>query len=103
MVNRVRDLVGMSPGVTEQQIAADVAMVLTRVDLKMLLLELLQEKQITAQVPPISKHRTLFGQFAAYALRPISNIGDCLASGGLVYFPVARHVVGRGWDEADDN
>jgi hypothetical protein len=22
---------------------------------------------------------------------------------GLVYFPVARHVVGRGWDEADDN
>ena len=57
-------------------------------------------EQLTAQVPPASTHPTLYAKAVSYSLRPVTNVGDCIGSNGLVYFPVARHVVGRGyWDD----
>jgi len=99
MVEKVRDLIGTSPGITEDDLGTALAMVLTRVDLKLLLVELLKLKHIVAQAPPPPTSKTLFGPTSVYSLQPVTNFGMVLASVGMVCFPVAQHVIGRDWED----
>jgi hypothetical protein len=98
IVVKVHDLIGVSPGITEHGLHASLAMILTRVDLKMLLMELVRSNRIVAKrmcatAPPGLLARN--GVVSGPAL--LHTAACCIVSENLAYFPVARHAVGGGW------